>query len=181
VTQKLSWSKKYSAEDWIYRTNNDNTARFILGIMGENPLVCFGINPSTACPEQPDPTLLRVEKYAYLHGFDSWIMFNIYPQRATNPKDIHEEVNFSLHKENIKNIEDILSRQKLLIWAAWGNAISAHKHLLHCIDDIESIAKRNNCRWGALGTTSANNPVHPLYRAKGFKLYETELVPYSRT
>jgi len=181
VALKLSWQKQYSDKDWIYRTNSDNTARFILGVKGKHPIVCFGINPSTACPEQPDQTVLRVEKYAYIHGFDSWIMLNLYPQRATNQKDIHPTVDIKLHKENMNSIDYILSRQGLLIWAAWGNALSSHKQLLYCINDIEKIVQQTNCRWVALGTTLANNPFHPLYRGKGFKLYDTPLIPYSRS
>ena len=32
----------------IYKTNTDNSARYVLGKYNENPLVFFGINPSTA-------------------------------------------------------------------------------------------------------------------------------------
>ena len=29
-----------------------------------------------------------VERLAAANGFDSWIMFNVYPQRATDPNDM---------------------------------------------------------------------------------------------
>lgn len=35
------------SEQWLYRPNVDNSARFVLGTVGDNPLVCFGVNPST--------------------------------------------------------------------------------------------------------------------------------------
>ena len=42
---------------WIYEINKDNSVRFALGQIF-NPsgktLLCFGINPSTACPESID-------------------------------------------------------------------------------------------------------------------------------
>ena len=59
--------------------------RYVLGRVGRRPLVCIGINPSTAQPGALDPTLKSVERLANANGFDSWIMFNVYPQRATNP------------------------------------------------------------------------------------------------
>lgn len=73
---------------WIYETNSDNSARYILGERGENPLVCIGVNPSTAEPDKLDPTLRSVKAWAKRLGFDGWIMLNLYPQRATNPNDL---------------------------------------------------------------------------------------------
>lgn len=57
-------------------------------LWGENPLVCFGINPSTAVPNALDPTLKRVRRFAAENGYDSWTMLNVYPQIATNPKTL---------------------------------------------------------------------------------------------
>ena len=45
---------------WIYRFLSEKEDRFVLGEMGLSPLVCFGINPSTAVPEKLDRTLSRV-------------------------------------------------------------------------------------------------------------------------
>jgi len=181
ISLNRRWAKEYAPQDWIYQTNLDNSARFVLGINGNNPLVCFGINPSVARPDLPDPTLQRVEKYAYKNGFNSWIMLNIYPQRATNPNEIHSSVDVQLHRENIECIRNVILCQKLMIWAAWGEAINAHNQLLTCLYEIEEVVKEANCRWVALGLTPNNNPYHPLYRGKGFKLYTTQLTPYSRT
>ena len=177
--RKLNWAKKYAPQNWIYETNNDNTARFVLGTDGKNPLVCFGINPSTACPSSPDSTLIRVEKYAYCHGFDSWIMLNIYPQRATEPKNLHKVLDKDLHGENIVWIEKILMRQQLQIWAAWGDAISSRKYLQKCLDDIEIIINKYNSSLMKLELTTKGNPCHPLCRREGFSLYSTSLTAYS--
>lgn len=43
-------------EQWLYEHNDDNSARYVLGTVGENPLVCFGVNPSTAEPNALDAT-----------------------------------------------------------------------------------------------------------------------------
>ena len=63
----------------------DDTARFMLGEVGENPIICFGINPSTANDEKDDPTISKIRKIASENNCDGWIMLNLYPQRATNP------------------------------------------------------------------------------------------------
>jgi hypothetical protein len=51
---------------WLYENNEDNTVRYILGTKGKKPLLCFGINPSTAEPEKLDNTLKSVERVAPL-------------------------------------------------------------------------------------------------------------------
>ena len=63
----------------------DDTERFILGESGANPIICFGINPSTANDIKYDPTILKIRKIASENNCDGWIMLNLYPQRATNP------------------------------------------------------------------------------------------------
>lgn len=43
-----------------------------------------------------------VEKIAMGNGFDSFIMFNVYAQRATDPNQMNKEINPMLHKENMR-------------------------------------------------------------------------------
>ena len=74
---------------WIYRFLSEKEDRFVLGEMGLRPLICFGINPSTAVPEKLDRTLSRVKNESMIRKFDGWIMLNIYPQRATDPRKMH--------------------------------------------------------------------------------------------
>lgn len=106
--------------EWIYKNNNDNTCRYVLGIPGDKPLICFGINPSTAEPGVLDNTMKSVDRIAKNNGFDSWIMLNIYPQRVTNPDYMNINVNDDICDENLRYIEEILSRGDVTIWAAWG-------------------------------------------------------------
>lgn len=94
-------------ETWKYKINEDNTYRFILGTKGKNPLVVFGINPSTAEPNNLDRTLIQVRNRSIKYGFDSWIMFNIYPQRATDPNLLDLILNNEMHKTNLKEIKKL--------------------------------------------------------------------------
>ena len=79
---------EYPGGVWYYEPHTYQPYRFVLGRVGRHPLVCIGINPSTAQPGALDPTLKSVERLAAANGFDSWIMFNVYPQRATDPNDM---------------------------------------------------------------------------------------------
>jgi len=90
----------HSFNNIIYSKSPDNKYRYALGTKGKKTLYCFGINPSTATPEKYDPTVTRVKKVALKNGFDSVVMLNIYPLRATNPDDLPERIN---HDEHISN------------------------------------------------------------------------------
>ena len=151
--------------NWIYKTNKDNSARFVLGTQGQNPLICIGVNPSTAAPDSLDNTLKSVHRQATLKGFDSWIMLNLYPQRATNPKNIHSIPDVNLHKANLKNIKAILKSCEIAtIWAAWGNLIDSRSFLSFCLFDIIELSKAHDTSWINIGKVSkVGHPHHPLY------------------
>ena len=168
--------------NWIYKTNKDNSARYILGTEGLNPLICIGINPSTAAPDQLDNTLKSVQRQANLKGFDSWIMLNLYPQRATNPKNIHQGADVKLHKDNLKAINNILGNlESATSWAAWGNLIESRSFLKNCLLDIIKINETNNIHWIKLGKSSkAGHPHHPLYLASDAVIEPFDIKSYSQ-
>lgn len=150
--------------NWIYENDSKDDLRYVLGIEGERPIICFGINPSTAKPNELDNTLKSVERLSLSNGFDSWIMMNIYPQRATNPKDIHQKINEQIHKKNIDSIAKYLSIRKTFIWAAWGTLIEKRPFLIPCLYDIYNLSLKFNCHWVTIGKESKHgHPHHPLY------------------
>ena len=81
-------NRDYDVDRWLFVPNTYTEYRYILGTRGKKPLICVGINPSTARPGALDPTLKSVERIARNSGFDSFIMFNVYAQRATSPDDM---------------------------------------------------------------------------------------------
>ena len=166
--------------NWIYKTNKDNSARFVLGTEGQKPLICIGVNPSTAAPDSLDNTLKSVERHATAKGFDSWIMLNLYPQRATNPKNIHNIPDVNLHKSNLKNIKAILkSYERATIWAAWGNLIDSRSFLSSCLFDIIELSKVHNTSWINIGKVSkVGHPHHPLYLSLNAEIVEFDLENY---
>jgi hypothetical protein len=167
-------------EDWIYQTNSDNSARFLLGLKVQNPLICIGINPSTASPEKLDNTLKSVNRFALSNGFDGWIMLNLYPQRATMPDNIHVEIDLSIHQRNMEAIDNLLSRFKnATIWAAWGTLIEKRYFLKNCLLDLYRISENYNCNWITIGKISKNgHPHHPLYLNKNAEINKFDIENY---
>ena len=94
-------NRDYDVDRWLFVPNTYTEYRYILGTRGKKPLICVGINPSTARPGALDPTLKSVERLAAANGFDSWIMFNVYPQRATDPNDMDKTPDRALCDENL--------------------------------------------------------------------------------
>lgn len=150
--------------EWIWERSADGTARFVLGTVGKNPLVCFGINPSTATPHSLDRTVNRVSKFAEREPFDSWIMLNVYPQISTDPKGMHLDYDLALKRENELHIARLIDGRPRTILAAWGNLIESRPYLWDAMRDIALIAELASSRWISLGEpTTSGHPRHPLY------------------
>jgi len=81
----------------------------------EKPLICFGTNPSTAEPGSLDNTIKSVGCISKANGYDSWIMLNIYPQRATNTKDMCKERDLNIAQENLLNQKETVPSDFLAI------------------------------------------------------------------
>ena len=154
---------------WLYVPDHYSEYRYLLGTLGRRPLVCIGINPSTAVPGRLDNTLRSAERIALHNGYDSFIMFNVYAQRATIPDDMDRELNPVLHRENMKAFSWLLSRfsDPPDLWAAWGAVIEKRPYLPDCVLDMAEIGCGFRVRWFTAGPLSkAGHPHHPLYLKK---------------
>ena len=160
----------YDAERWLYVPDFYTEYRYILGTKGAKPLICIGVNPSTAVPDALDNTLKSVERIARHNGYDSFIMFNVYAQRATRPRDMDRECNAALHRENLAAFRYVLSRsrdQAPSVWAAWGSVIELRDYLPRCVEDLIAAGEEYNARWFTAGPRSKKgHPHHPLYLKK---------------
>jgi hypothetical protein len=164
---------------WIYTPNHDNSARTLLGTEGERPLVCIGINPSTASPRALDRTVATVERVAKQRGFDSFMMLNVYPQRATNPRDIHATAVPDLHAWNLESIARFVDGRSLSVWSAWGTLIHKRRFLPQQLREIAALQSLANVRWLSRGRrTKAGHPHHPLYVKADAQLDEFDVSAY---
>ena len=173
-------SPDYDIEKWLYAPNFYSEYRYILGTRGKNPLICIGINPSTAQPDDLDNTLKSVERIALGNGFDSFIMFNVYAQRATDPDAMEKTYNPLLHKENLEAFRYVLSISKTpAVWAAWGTIIEKRDYLPDCVRDMVAAGQAYGANWYCAGKVSKKgHPHHPLYLRKDEKLKDFDVVSY---
>ncbi len=156
----------YDTDKWLYVPNFYSEYRYILGTKGKNSLICIGINPSTARPDALDRTLQSVERIALSNGYDSFIMFNVYAQRATSPDDMERILNYDLHTENMNAFRYILSLSEECpkIWAAWGAIIEKRDYLPLCVIEMVEIGMQYGAKWYTAGKRSVKgHPHHPLY------------------
>ena len=163
--------ESYDRERWLYVPDFYTEYRYILGTRGENPLICIGVNPSTAEPDKLDPTLKSVQRIAAFNGFDSFIMFNVYAQRATRPDDMDRMRNERLHRENMAAFRYVLSHvgegRCPTIWAAWGAVIEKRNYLPDCVRAMAAVGEEYGARWVCAGKCSKKgHPHHPLYLRK---------------
>ncbi len=173
-------SQEYDIEKWLYAPNFYSEYRYILGTRGKNPLICIGINPSTAKPDDLDNTLKSVQRIALGNGFDSFIMFNVYAQRATKPDDMERQCNLALHRENLEAFRYVLSiSEKPAVWAAWGAIIEKRKYLPACVRDMVAAGQEFGATWHCAGPISKKgHPHHPLYLRKDEVLKPFDVAGY---
>lgn len=174
---------KYDHAKWLYVPNVYSEYRYILGTRGSNPLICVGINPSTAEPDRLDNTLKSVERIAHANGFDSFIMFNVYAQRATNPDDMDRDLDERLHHENMRAFRYILGLygegNRPAVWAAWGTIIKKRSYLADCVRDMIDAGREVNAQWLCAGKISKEgHPHHPLYLRKDEKTVPFDIETY---
>ena len=173
----------YDRDRWIYVPDFYTEYRYILGTRGADPLICIGVNPSTAEPGKLDNTLKSVERIAVSNGYDSFIMFNVYAQRATRPDDMDRELDPRLHRANMDAFRWVLSQVgpgvAPAVWAAWGAVIEKRPYLPGCVRDMVQIGEAYGARWLRAGKCSKRgHPHHPLYLRKDEKTVDFDVRGY---
>lgn len=180
-SRKQHGNLTYNSKKWIYIPDFYSEYRYILGTTGNLPLITIGINPSTASPEQLDNTLKSVQRIASRNGFDSFIMLNLYAQRATRPNDLDKLCNYDLHKENVAAFRWIFENYPapLSIWAAWGTTIEKRSYLRFCLQDIVKEGKSVSVKWYTAGElTKHGHPHHPLYLKENTRIVPFDIEKY---
>ena len=170
----------YDVNRWLFVPNVYCDWRYILGTRGERPLICVGINPSTARPDALDPTLQSVQRIALNNGYDAFLMFNVYAQRATDPRDMDRTFNPAMHAENMKAFAYLLSLSpRPAVWAAWGNIITRRPYLPDCVRDMAARGEAAGAVWLRCGPVSKlGHPHHPLYLRADEPLVPFDLAAY---
>ena len=188
-------TKAQKTGSWVYRYDTRYPAKWettsVRYVLGEvwNPkvkkaLVCVGLNPSTAVPEALDFTLGRVAEYAKRHKeYGAWYMVNIYPQRATDPDDMHTEPLAEIVAENLHQIQELMrSLDEADVWCAWGSTIKKPRfgflrELLCVQGGVLDALRANNAAFKASGITADGYPKHPRVLTHGDNLFAAQIAP----
>ena len=167
--------------EWLYLNNKTNTERYVLGERGKNIVACIGINPSTAEPDSLDPTLKKVKSISEFNGFDGWIMYNVYPQRATDPSQLDTEVNNDSRMKNSGLIKRSIEHLGIdTIWVAYGDLIENRNYLPYCFAELFRKLSDLNLNWKIIDTTKKGHPRHPLYQKAESEFLDFNIEKYIR-
>lgn len=157
----------------IYHPDQNDQWRYTLGRSGAKPLITIGLNPSTATQERLDPTVTRVERVGQRNGFDGFIMLNLYPVRATKYEDLPTTADPVAYQRNLQAIEQVIAANpKAVLWAAWGDSISARPYFTQARDDLYGLLAKHNPEWRHFGDlTKEGNPRHPSRLQYNWEFY----------
>ena len=173
--KKILVDYEYDRKDipagWIYL--GDNNVRYVLGQPvepkqeSEKNLLIIGVNPSTAKPGQDDPTIRKVRNISKEQGYNGWIMVNIHPQRATDPKTM-TPLPENIAENNLEVICFICQTFNIKVALfAWGNLIDifGKPSFLHdSRQKIEDSLKKMGVQcYHYSNLTKKGNPRHLLY------------------
>lgn len=166
--------------EWIYLNNGNDTIRYILGEKTDKMVACIGINPSTAKPNELDNTLKSVKRIAKFNGFDGWLMYNVYPQRATDPNELDSKVSHDLRLTNIGVLSQSIQSLGIdTIWVAYGDLIESRDYLPFCMTSLFANLSHLNLNWKIIGEpTQKGHPRHPLYKATASKFVSFNMGKY---
>ncbi len=138
--------------------------RFALGRKGTCPLVAICMNPSAAQENTSDRTINRIISISRTLNMDGWIVFNTYPERATDAGEL-DPYNEELCKKNLSVIKKYLQDHKITeVWGAWGDDKN-NKTLMEGKKQLKTMLKCMGVKVYYFGTlTKMGNPRHPIQR-----------------
>lgn len=122
------------------------------------------LNPSTADVKKDDPTIKKCINIAMNNGFGSIFVYNLYPLRATNPKQLgthpkpHDNRNYKIVTDGLAKCDEVVF--------AWG----ASKFAKDILFNPKHIYPNAKC----LHINKDGSPKHPLYCKN-----ETKLIRYN--
>ncbi len=138
---------------------------------GGKRIAWIGLNPSTADEHRLDPTLARVRKFSLAHGYDEFVMLNLFSFRATVPQELRQrritEPEMLLNGMNVRSG----IRSSAAVVFAWGATFNQWPVCAHEMRAWANTYEDALC----LGHTKAGFPKHPLY-VRG----DTKLVRFKR-
>lgn len=138
--------------------NDDRRCLFILA------------NPSTATPEELDPTVSRCVNYARSWGYGWCVVVNVRAWRATDPKEVPKDQE-AIGPENHNHLLAETAKADLVV-CGWGKLGGEQGH--HVLRLLSCFWRGGGFEIFCLGRNKDGSPKHPLYLRKDAKLERME-------
>lgn len=122
------------------------------------PFIMFiGLNPSTANEKTDDPTIRRVQRFAFDWGYGGVIMMNLFVYVTSSPEELEKcNDHLSLNNEWLTSVAVICERI-IFAWGSFKQARERAKEVKKMFDGY------------ALAINKDGSPKHPLYIKKNVK------------
>jgi hypothetical protein len=125
----------------------------------DKPLVLWILmNPSVACLDYSDPTLIKTGKFARDWGFGGQLVGNVHAYRATD-KNRLLEVHDPVGKENDYSIREMANQAKTVVFAYGQPPKAIRDRGQEVVEMLRDHADLCYLQWAKDGVT----PCHPLY------------------
>ena len=107
-------------------------------------------------------------------------MFNLYPQRATNPNDLPQEASKEMIQKNVAIISKLISQQVTSdILLAWGGLFYSRAYFSDCLKQLYENLKQYPIKWLRIGEfLQSGQPRHPLYAAYSNELKKMDMLNF---
>ena len=165
--QRIKYSEK-TGNIFVEPECNDNY-RLVLGCLenSKNPLFIICMNPSSADKDMADRTINRIIYIKNKLGYDGWVVFNLYPERATKPSDLkgkNKKYDPDLARENLDTIKKYINKYNVEeVMGAWGN-INGCEILNNGKKDVLELLNDLDIKVFCYGETKQGEPRHPMQR-----------------
>lgn len=121
------------------------------------------LNPSTAGPADDDPTTRKLRGFAERWGFGRFVLVNLFPLCATDPKELHAATpderigRYPLSMMQTAALRSVIFAHGVVL--AWGANGSRYPT---AVGEALRATASSNAVWH-LGLTKDGQPKHPLY------------------
>ena len=131
---------------------------------GTGTVLFVMLNPSIATETQDDPTIRRCKGFVADWGYRHLAVCNLYPFRATKPRDLWRADDRRGDENGGENLRRIMheARYANMVVAAWG----ANAREAHVVDTTVAAIHQVGEPVHMLGLTSKGHPRHPLFVPK---------------
>jgi hypothetical protein len=146
----------------------------VINMFGGPVYAFFGVNGSTAGPDDDDHTVRKWNGFTALLGGSRYIVGNIADLRSKDVKELGRHPS-PISSENARHLREIIAEADILV-PCWGSRHKVPKHLRHRFDELADQLFASGKPVKVWGFTASGDPLHPLTLG-----YDTPLVDWVRS